>query len=382
MGYTILPMRKFVAPEIIFGSGALELAGQYAYNLSGRKVLLVCDSGIKRAGWSQRVIQSLAEAGLRVIDFDRISENPQAGEVMAGAEVYHKEGCDLIVAVGGGSPLDCAKTIGAVAANRCHVLDLEGVDMVPVPGPPLICVPTTTSAADVSQFAIISDDDKKRKLSIISKYLVPDVSLIDPLTQTTLSKRQTAITGMDALSHAFESYISNASSPLTDLCALEAARLIFSNLPLAYEDPLRLQYREMMMLGGMYAGLAFSNASLGLVHAMAHSIGGFYNTSHGEITAALLEAVVEFNYPAAPEKYDALEKAISGKDGGPGVETLVSELKDLRHLLGTDHGLRHLGVKEEDIPALSRSTLKDPSLATNPRHVTLKDVEGLYGRAL
>jgi alcohol dehydrogenase class IV len=132
----------------------------------------------------------------------------------------------------------------------------------------------------------------------------------------------------------------------------------------------------------MYAGLAFSNASLGLVHAMAHSIGGFYNTSHGEITAALLEAVVEFNYPAAPEKYDALEKAISGKDGGPGVETLVSELKDLRHLLGTDHGLRHLGVKEEDIPALSRSTLKDPSLATNPRHVTLKDVEGLYGRAL
>jgi len=266
--------------------------------------------------------------------------------------------------------------------NRCHVLDLEGVDMVPVPGPPLICVPTTTSSADVSQFAIISDDDKKRKLSIISKYLVPDVSLIDPLTQTTLSKRQTAITGLDALSHAFESYISNASSPLTDLCALEAARLISSVLPQAYEDPLRLQYREMMMLGSMYAGLAFSNASLGLVHAMAHSIGGFYNTSHGEITATLLDVVVEFNYPAAPEKYDALEKAISRKGGSPGAEKLVGELRDLRHRLGVDPGLRRLGVREEDIPALSRNALKDPSLATNPRHVTVKEVEELYDRAL
>jgi alcohol dehydrogenase class IV len=186
---------------------------------------------------------------------------------------------------------------------------------------------------------------------------------------------------MDALSHAFESYASNASSPLTDLCALEAARLIFSTLPQAYEDPLRLQHREMLMLGGMYAGLAFSNASLGLVHAMAHSIGGFYNASHGEITGALLGMVVEFNYPAAPEKYDALEKAVSGK-GGQGAENLVGELQDLRRRLGADRGLRHLGVREEDIPALSRNTLKDPSLATNPRHVTMKDVEGLYGRAL
>ncbi|MGD0819064.1 MAG: iron-containing alcohol dehydrogenase, partial [Methanomassiliicoccales archaeon] len=346
-------MRKFVAPEIVFGAGALELAGQYAHNFSGRSVLLVSDSGVKEAGWASQVEDSLTSAGLRVEYFDRISSNPRAEEVMLGATVYQEKICDLIVAVGGGSPIDCAKMIGAVVANRCHALDLEGVDMVPIPGPPLICIPTTAgSSADVSQFAVINDEGKKRKFVIISKSMVPDVSLIDPLTTTTMTTELTAATGLDALSHAFEAYVSNASFPLTDMCALEAVRLISSNLPKVHEEPSNMQYREKVMLGSLYAGLAFSNASLGLVHAMAHSLGGFYDTSHGECNAILLEKVVEFNYPAAPIKYDTLEKAMCGKKGGPGAQSLVGELKDLRCRLGIPWGLQHMGVRAKDIPYL------------------------------
>jgi alcohol dehydrogenase len=381
--YNGLPMRKFVAPEIVFGAGALELAGRYAHNFSGRRVLLVSDRGVREAGWSGKVQESLLSAGLRVTCFDRVSSNPRAEEVMSGAKVYVEDACDLIVAVGGGSPMDSAKMIGAVAANRCHALDLEGVDMVPIPGPPLICIPTTAgSSADVSQFAIISDEDKKRKFVIISKSMVPDVSLIDPLTTSTLTKKLIATAGLDALCHAFEAYVSNASFPLTDTCALEAVRLISSNLPKAYEGPSNLQPREMVMLGSLYAGLSFSNASLGLVHAMAHSVGGYYDSSHGECNAILLGRVVEFNYPYSPTRYDTIEKAMDGKVGTPGVESLVKKLEELRVRLGIPWGLKHMGVRAEDIPYLSENALQDPSMATNPRPANVSEIEELYERAL
>lgn len=376
-------MRKFVTPEIVFGAGGLELAGQYAHNFSGHIVLLVSDKGVKEAGWVKKVEDSLTSAGLRVRYFDSISSNPRAEEVMLGAKMYDEEVCDLIVAVGGGSPIDCAKMIGTVVANRCHALDLEGVDMVPIPGPPLICLPTTAgSSADVSQFAVINDEARRRKFVIISKSMVPDVSLIDPITTTTMTRELTAATGLDALCHAFEAYVSNASSPLTDVCALEAVRLISSNLPKVYEEPSNMQYREMVMLGSLYAGLAFSNASLGLVHAMAHSLGGFYDSSHGECNAILLEKVVEFNFPAAPTKYDTLEKTIRGKGDRQGVEGLVGWLKDLRCRLGISWGLEHMGVRAEDIPCLCENALRDPDIATNPRSVNLQEIEALYERSL
>lgn len=324
----------------------------------------------------------MTSAGLRVSYFDNISSNPRAEEVMLGARVYEEEVCDLIVSVGGGSPMDCSKMIGAVVANRCNALDLVGVDMVPIPGPPLICVPTTAgSSADVSHFAIISDEGKRRKFVIISNSMVPDVSLIDPLTTSTMSRELTAATGLDALCHAFEAYVSNASSPLTDICALEAVRLISENLPKVYEDSSNMQYREMVMLGSLYAGLAFSNASLGLVHAMAHSVGGYYDTSHGECNAILLEKVVEFNYPAAPKKYETLERTITGKVEARGIG-LVGWLRELRGQMGIPWGLRRLGVRAEDIPILSRNTLLDPDVATNPRPADLREIEGLYERSL
>jgi alcohol dehydrogenase class IV len=379
------PVRKFVAPEIILGSGSRNLAGQYAKTLHGRNVFLVSDPGVIKAGWTGEVHDELERQGLQVVLFDGVSPNPRTSEVAKGSQTYQDNECDLLVAVGGGSPMDCAKAIGAVVTNRCHVLDLEGVDEVAVPGPPMICIPTTAgSSADVSQFAIISDENKRRKFGIISKAMVPDVSLIDPEVTLTMPSNLTAETGIDALSHAFESYVSNASSYMTDMYALEATKMIARYLPLAYEEPGELRYREKVMLGSMYAGLAFSNASLGLVHSMAHSLGGYLDYPHGECNAQLLEAVVAFNYVAVPERYSTLEAAMDGNGSvcAGGVEGISSRLRELIDRLGIDQGLSSMGVKEESIPYLTENAYKDTCHVTNPRTVHREDIARLFHGAL
>jgi alcohol dehydrogenase len=379
------PVRKFVAPEIILGNGSRNLVGQYAKTLHGRNVFLVSDPGILKAGWTGEVRDELEKQGQHVVLFDNVSPNPRISEVAKGSQEYQDNECDLLVAVGGGSPMDCAKAIGAVVTNRCHVLDLEGVDEVAIPGPPLICIPTTAgSSADISQFAIISDENKRRKLGIISKAMVPDVSLIDPEVTLTMPPNLTAETGIDALSHAFESYVSNASSHMTDMYALEATKMIARYLPLAYEEPGELRFREKVMLGSVYAGLAFSNASLGLVHSMAHSLGGYLDYPHGECNAKLLEVVVAFNHSAVPERYSTLEAAMdgSGSCATTGLESIRSRLRQFTEGLNMDLGLSKMGVKEDSIPYLTENAFNDACHVTNPRPVKREDIARLFHEAL
>jgi len=383
--YEGLPIRKFVAPEIILGDGSRSLINQHILSLSGQNIFLVTDPGVIKAGWAGEIIDNLIAAGLEVVIYDKVSQNPRSQEVMQGAELYAENNCDLIVAVGGGSPMDCGKAIGAVVSNRCNVLELEGVDEVVVPGPPLICIPTTAgSSADVSQFAIITDERKRRKFAIISKTMVPDLALIDPEVTLSMSPELTAATGMDAVCHAFESYVSNASSVMTDMYALEATRLLAEYLPKAYANPDNIMYRDKVMLGSMYAGLAFSNASLGLVHAMAHSLGGYLDSPHGECNAQLLEHVAAFNYSSATDKYRDLEAAMSGKEipENKGIEGLIQQLHSMTSQLGIEPGLSNMGVKEEEIKYLSENAFLDPCLATNPRPATIEDIERLYYGAL
>jgi len=379
------PVRKFVAPEIILGNGSRNLVGQYAKTLHGRNGFLVSDPGILKAGWTGEVRDELEKQGQHVVLFDNVSPNPRISEVAKGSQEYQDNECDLLVAVGGGSPMDCAKAIGAVVTNRCHVLDLEGVDEVAIPGPPLICIPTTAgSSADISQFAIISDENKRRKLGIISKAMVPDVSLIDPEVTLTMPPNLTAETGIDALSHAFESYVSNASSHMTDMYALEATKMIARYLPLAYEEPGELRFREKVMLGSVYAGLAFSNASLGLVHSMAHSLGGYLDYPHGECNAKLLEVVVAFNHSAVPERYSTLEAAMdgSGSCATTGLESIRSRLRQFTEGLNMDLGLSKMGVKEDSIPYLTENAFNDACHVTNPRPVKREDIARLFHEAL
>ncbi len=382
-----LELRKFVAPELVFGEGALDLVSRYALNLGAGKVLIVTDPGVRAAGWTGRVKEELRQAGISYALFDRLTPNPKDYEVMEGADFYQCEQCDLIIAVGGGSSMDCAKGIGIVSTNGKHILKFEGVDEVAIPGPPLICIPTTAgSSADVSQFAIITDSTRRVKIGIISKTTVPDVALIDPQTTTTMPSELTAATGVDALVHACEAYVSNASSPLTDLCALEAIRLVAGHLYAAIQHPQDPFHRSQMMLGSLMAGLAFSNASLGLVHSMAHSLGGRLDLAHGECNAILLEPVVAFNFQAARQRYirigEAMGLTMQGLDVAEQKNELLHALSDFCRKVGIRKTLSDLGVTQSDLAPLAQLALQDPCLATNPITPTVQEIEQIYERVL
>ncbi len=379
-------MRKFVAPELIFGVGSSTLAGQYAENFGVNKALIVTDPGIVKCSWVTAVKNSLERAGVETVLFSEVSENPRDTEVMKGAEIYHENGCDCIVAVGGGSPMDCAKGIGIVTTNNAHILSFEGVDMVEVPGPPLICIPTTAgSSADVSQFAIITDTKRDVKISIVSKAMVPDAALIDPKLTTTMSLQLTAATGLDALTHAMEAYVSNANAALTDLLALDAIKLLKSNLVEAIKHPDDVELRGKVMLASMQAGLAFSNAILGAVHAMAHSLGGHLDLPHGECNAILLPYVVRANFPYAQERYFEIAKAmgvvIEGKSDDAVCDGLVDSIVDLRTKAGITKSLSDFGLSRSEIPKLAELALKDACMVTNPVEFDQDDVEKIYEAA-
>lgn len=380
-----LTLRKFLAPEIVYGEGALELAGQHAANLGATRVLVVTDPGVQAAGWTRKVENSLRASNLAYVTFNEVTPNPKDHEVVAGAEIYRSEACDLIIAVGGGSPMDCAKGIGVVAGNPRFITDFEGVDEVPNPGPPFIFIPTTAgTSADVSQFAIITDTIRKVKIAIISKMVIPDIALVDPTTTTTMSPELTASTGMDALCHAFEAFVSTASSPITDIAALAAVELIRDNLLGAYREPANMTCRNNMMMASLMAGLAFSNASLGLVHAMAHSLGGLLGLAHGECNAILLEEVIRYNYPSASGKYDRMAKAlgleIENLEPSRKAGLLVEHVAALRKQLCIHQRLGDMGVSLSDIPRLAGHACDDPCLATNPRSASAGDIEKIYAR--
>ncbi len=378
-------LRKYVVPEIVFGEGALRLVGQYAAGFGAHKALLVTDPGVCAVGWTGAVGKVLKDTSINYVIFDGVTSNPKDHEIMAGAAVYQSEKCDIIVAVGGGSPMDCAKAIGVVATNGRRVLEFEGVDEVAVPGPPLICVPTTAgSSADVSQYAIITDVAREVKIAIISKTMVPDVSLIDPATTVTMPPELSAATGIDALAHALEAWVSNAGSPLTDLNALEAVRLVSCHLPSTVRESRNMERRNGMMLGSMMAGLAFSNAGLGLVHSMSHALGGRLDLLHGECNAVLLEHVVHFNFDAVADRYRTAGRAMGVEMRGSHDDKarLAEALVRFRRGVGIHQTLGQLGVKHADIPDMARKAFQDPCLATNPRQPTLREIEEIYERAL
>jgi alcohol dehydrogenase class IV len=388
MGYEIeLELRKFVAPEFVFGANARLLASRYAKNFGARRVLVVTDQGVLNAGWTAEVVRNLEAEGFSCAIFKDVTSNPRAEEVMAAAQAYHEGGCDAIVAVGGGSPMDCAKGVGIVSSNGAHILRFEGVDNVEHPLPPLICIPTTSgSSADVSQFAIITDTDRNVKIAIVSKTIVPDVSLIDPVTTTTMDADLTAHTGLDALVHAVEAFVSNAHSPITDSHALEAIRLVSAALPEAADNLESLQFRGKMMLGSLFAGLAFSNASLGAVHAMAHSLGGLLDLPHGECNAVLLEHVVQHNFAFATTRYRRIAEAMGVRTDDVNdddlKDVLVDAIRKLRRTIGVDVTLGQLGMKREDIPRLASNALNDCCLVTNPAKLSQTDIEQIYEQAL
>lgn len=386
-GESFLSLRKFVAPEFVFGRGARHLLVRYLKNFGTNKVLVITDTNLRlHTPWIREVEAALTAAGITYTLFDQLSPNPRTEEIMAGAAYFRQQHCNTLLAIGGGSVMDGAKAIGIVAADNRHILEFEGVDQIVKPIPPLLCIPTTAgTASEVSQFAIVLDTAAQKKIAIVSKAVLPDAALIDPELTVTMDPFLTLCSGMDALTHALEAYVSNASSPLTDVHADSALRLLQASLPNILKSPDDIALRGQVLLGSLHAGLAFSNAIVGATHAMAHSLGGLYDLPHGECNALFLAPVAAYNYQACPEKYQHIGRIfqleLSDLPTATAAKHLAATLDDYRCQLGLNKRLTDLKVQRTDVPILVQHALTDPCLATNPRPMTQHDLEVLFYEA-
>ena len=373
---------KFVIPEVIFGVGTLAEVGGAVRRVGGRRPMLVSDPGVLAAGWVERAAPHLAEVQIEWQLWHDLTPNPKDFEVQAAFESYVESGCDALLAIGGGSCIDLAKAVAILSGNGGQILDYEGIDRATSPIPPMVMVPTTGgSGSDVSQFCVVTDTRRRFKVTIGGRALVPEISLTDPELLTTMSPELTAYTGIDALSHAIESAVSEACDFLSKELAIAAIRGIVEHLPVAVEDPFDLIAREGTARASLQAGMAFTNALLGATHAIAHQIGGALDLPHGLLNAILMPHVMRFNAETHADRYfdvaGALGVAIEGLDASIAAERAIERVEELTQALGIPSGLREIGVDPADFDAFAVNALRDAYIATNPRPVGAEDVRKL-----
>ncbi len=378
---------KFHAPEVVLGIGSLGEAGFAAARLGARRPMVVTDPGIIEAGWVAELVGYLREARLEPVLWSELTPNPKDHEIRAAYEYYSAHQADVLVAIGGGSCIDAAKGVAILSGNQGDILDYAGVDRATKPIPPMLTIPSTSgSGADVSQFCIVTDTTRLVKITIMGRALVPDTSITDPRLLITMPPDLNAATGLDALTHGIESFVSLAHNPLTDAHALNAVGLVHAHLRATMLAPRDVQARAMMAQASLQAGLAFSNAILGATHAMSHQVGGLLDAPHGVVNGVLLPHVIRYNARAAPARFAELARAaglsVDGMPGDEAAERLAEHVRRLADDVGVPRGLSQLGVREVDIPRMARTTLQDACLATNPRPASQHDVEALFRVAL
>ncbi|MFC5629617.1 iron-containing alcohol dehydrogenase [Aliibacillus thermotolerans] len=378
---------KFMAPEIIFGEGALDQIGESFLRLGANKVLVVSDPGVCDAGWVEQALTHLKSVDLPYATFFNVTMNPKDDEVHEGAKVYQEEECDAVLGIGGGSSLDVAKAIAIIVSNGGSIHQYEGVDHIRRPLPPIIAVSTTAgSGSEVSQFSVIVNAKDGNKMTIVSKSLIPDIAIIDPETLMTKDPALTASTGLDVLTHAIEAYVSIVATPLTDVQATNAIRLVASNLRPSVASQTNKEAKNNMAMASLQAGLAFSNAILGAVHAMSHAIGGRYSLSHGEVNAILLPYVMEYNLMARPDRFQDIAtfmgKDIRNMTQIEAAKASVSLVRELIEDIQAPKKLSEIGFQDKDLTFMSEIALQDACMITNPRDLTVEEVKSLYMRAL
>ncbi|AOL22662.1 alcohol dehydrogenase [Erythrobacter litoralis] len=378
---------SFIMPSMnIMGENALADA---AATLTGRgfaSALIVTDEGLARLGVADDVAKVLEDAGIKAAIFDGAQPNPTTGNVEDGLALLRDHECDLVVSLGGGSSHDCAKGIALVAANGGEIADYEGIDRSPLPQVPLMAINTTAgTAAEMTRFCIITDVERHVKMAIVDRHVTPFLSVNDPAMMVGKPAALTAATGMDALTHAIEAYVSTAATPITDGCALKAMSLIAENLRDAVADGTNLEAREAMAYAQFLAGMAFNNASLGYVHAMAHQLGGFYDLPHGVCNAVLLPHVETFNAAVSAGRLRDVAAAmgvnVSNMDERQGAEAAIAAIRQLSADIGIPAGLAQLGMKEADIATLAANAMNDACGFTNPRPANQQEIEAIFRAA-
>jgi alcohol dehydrogenase len=381
-------MDAFFMPTInLMGKDAVLEINNQIKTLGCKKPLIVTDKVLAAIGLVKMVTDVLDQGKISYAIFDGTSPNPTVKNVEEGTALYKKENCDMLIAVGGGSPIDCAKGIGLVIGNGGSVKDFEGVNKSQKPMPHFIAVNTTAgTASEMTRFTIITDTDRHVKMAIVDWRVTPTISINDPELMVKMPASLTAATGMDALTHSVEAYVSTIATPLTDCLALEAIRLIQKWLRPAYSNGENREARLGMAYAEFLAGMAFNNASLGFVHAMAHQLGGFYDLPHGVCNAILLPHVQRFNLVACPERFVEIAKALGEKvDDLPlmeAAERAIIAIQRLASDVGIPAGLKDLGVKEKDFPTLAENAMKDVCNLTNPRKANKDQVIQVFKNAL
>lgn len=378
---------KFHTPEVLFGIGSMAEAGYAAVRLGARRPMVVTDPGLMEAGWPTELAGHLLDVGLLPVLWHELTPNPKDREIRAGYQTYLEHECDVLIALGGGSCMDAAKGVAVLAGNGGDILDYRGVDKMTRAIPPLIAIPATSgTGADVSQFCIVTDTTRSVKVTIMSRALVPDLSITDPRLLTTMPDWLNAASGLDALTHATEAFVSRAHNPLTDIHALSAARLVFDNLQHAMERRTGDAVRENMALASLDAGLAFSNAILGATHAMSHQVGGLLDAPHGVINGILLPHVIRYNAKSAADRFRDLAVAAGvcpvSTPSQDATELLALRVRKLADDVGVPAGLRSLGVTDPQCDFLAESTFQDACLTTNPRKAERREIAELFRAAL
>jgi len=386
---------KFLVPDVIFGVGVLAEVGQAARRQGAVHVLVVSDREVGEAGWTSEVLRHLAEAGVSAQLWDGLTPNPKDHEVAAGCAAYTESGCDVLVAVGGGSCIDAAKAIavlatqpgngaarGAAARTPAGIAGYAGVGKVPGPLPPTVMVPTTGgSGSDVSQFCVVTDTTRRLKVTIGARALVPDISVTDPRTLTTVPHDITAYTAIDVLSHAIESYLSLAATFLTDAHALAAVRGACEHLLPALDHPGDLQPREGLARASLQAGLAFSNALLGATHAISHQLGGLTDLPHGLLNAILLPHVMEFNASVAAGRLADVAAAMGLRTGlmtqHEAADAAIQTVRAFAGKAGLPATLREIGIGCSHLDRAAHGALSDAYIVTNPRPVGEADARAI-----
>lgn len=376
----------FFMPAVsLMGAGSLAAAGDRIQKLGLKKALIVTDSYMSSSGAVNAVTDMLASVGVHATVFDGAVPNPTDKNVADGLALLKKNDCDFIVSFGGGSSHDCAKGVGIVATNGGTIHDYEGLDVPPKPMMTLVSINTTAgTASEITRFCIITDTSRMVKMAIVDSKCTPTIAVDDPMLMVKKPQGLTAATGMDAMTHAVEAYMSTISTPVTDACALHAMKLICTYLRTAVADGTNMQARDMMAYAQFLAGAAFNSASLGFVHAMAHQLGGFYDLPHGVCNAVLLPVIQEYNAKEVPHLFIDIAEAMGVKtDGTPGDASakVLAAIREMSKDVGIPRNLKELGVKPEDFDLLAENALKDACGFTNPRTATHADIVGLFKQA-
>lgn len=381
-------MYELIMPPINrFGENCVSTIGLLAAEIKLKKALVVTDHNLVKLGIINSVLKSLETESITYSIFDEVKPNPTKENVLKGIEVYQNDKCDFIIGIGGGSSNDCAKAIGMMVSNGGILEDYIGFNKSKNESPKLFMVNTTAgTASEISRSFLISDEAKQEKLIFKDIHTLPYASFNDPNLMVNLPQAITASTGMDALTHAIESYISTGKYPLTQKMSLASTEFIFTSLEEVIKDPQNIMLREQMIYAQTLAGMSFCNSGLGLVHCMAHQLGGVYNLPHGLCNAILLPFVMEFNQQVAKSGFSEIAHKLwpfetEDMSIDEASSYLIQKVNELSEKIGTKVSLKGLGVKEEDIPLLADKTLLDGNLPRNPIQPTKQEVEELFREA-